>query len=247
MFIKSGKLNKNYLRVYANLNRTQYSESEKESLVDVYLKITKNLYSSGKLKYDIFGTGFGISKGGPLLGEKAFNNKLSKKGCANLFGLYIFEEVKKFSSGFTLLTNRDSGNCIDSYFSWSYEEDKEAKKVEEILSQISKYITVQYGYSYSTDKTLIEAFESKTRKIFFFDSISINKNHRLWTNNVHTIEEGKIKELYQINLLNLDQRKKMEEIIPDEIKVFNNELEIWKFKPNKLRKMNSLAKNKVVQ
>ena len=247
MFRNTHKLNKNYLRVYANLNRIEYSEFEKEVLVDLYRNITNQLYHSAKLKYDIFGSGFGISKGGPLLGEKGFNTRLSKKGYGNLFGTYFYEEVKNFSSGFTLLTNRDSGNCVDSFFSWSYEEDKEVKKVEEIVSQISKYMDVQYGYAYSTDKRLIEAFESKTKNIFSVDSISINKSHRLWTNNLHKIEKGKIKELYQINLLSKVQRKQMEGIIPDEVKVFNDELQIWKFKTDKLKKMNGLAKNKVVQ
>lgn len=233
------KKQKNYLRIYANWGKPYYSEKEKEELVMFFCKIVKELYAPLPIKYDILGSGYGISKGGPFLGQKAFDNKLMKKGYKNLYGVTI-KQTDEIYSHFILLENDFHGDAcrMELTFDWPHEQDLKLKKALDLLIEISKKLEIKYAYAYPADIKM-NFYENAYRTY-------ASKSQKAWSQRMQEIKDGMIKEICPVNFFNYQQLSKLSNIEPDEKIQLNNMGEIWLFEGN-TTEINKRAINAVIR
>ncbi len=235
------RLEKNYLRVYANIGRAEYSERDKRKLSEHFISLAKELYDSPILKYDITGPGYGISKGSPLLGQRAFDNRIKSKGYSKLDGLTIRAEAHAYSSMFLLLNNAHDPDRLEAYFSWPHAQDKALGQAVKIIRSLSKVMQIEYAYAYPTDNSLNDIGEWKNKKGIFSISLSMPESERIWDRHIREIKTGTIKKVYPINCFNWVQVSQVNGIEPHDKISLENGNEIWRFEAGALKGLNMSA------
>ena len=218
---------KNYLRIYGNIGQTVYNETDRKQLVALLTGIAHTLGYT-KPKYDISGQGYGISKGDAFLGEKAFNNKLDKKGDQHLEGITVLSSDYLYKSGFALFLLPQHVNRLDMYFSWSPAADELLNGVLVILNKVAEQVKIDYAYAYPADKTLWEEGEWKlTQFRLGGSSLSMPEEERQWQQQLGMITEGTIKKLYPVNVFNKRQQEQLTGVSPLQRIALNHQNEIW--------------------
>lgn len=218
---------KNYLRIYGNIKRTDYNDTDRKELVELVIGIANTL-GYIKLNYDISGQGYGISKGGPFLGEKAFNNRLDKKGYRQLEGISIFSKDHVYKSGFNLFLLPQHVNRLDMYFSWSSVGDEQLEKAIVILKKVAEQVKIDYAYAYPADKSLWEDGEGKFKEHFLGgSSLTFPKEEQQWNQQMGLITDGTIKKLYPLNVFNKRQQEQLTDVSPLQRIPLNHQNEIW--------------------
>ncbi|RYJ39081.1 hypothetical protein NU08_1919 [Flavobacterium anhuiense] len=240
------KFEKNYLRVFLNIGKKEYSEEEKKNATELLISIANTLCKDSKLKYHISGSGYGISKGDGFIGEKALKNKIDKKGYKNLFGFIVHSSDHRYKSGFSIFSNENVVNRMDMYFSWPYEESKSLERAIEIIILISKYLKIDYAYGYSDDKTLFENGEGRIKSYIFSSVLKVPEQERIWEDKLLQIPKGTIKKLYPINVFNKKQIEGLYNINPEKKMELSDENQIWIFTPTILNNENAKVKMKVI-
>jgi hypothetical protein len=240
------KYEKNYLRIYANIGKAEYSEEEKKVMTELLIGIANNIFSHNELKYDISGSGYGISKGDGLIGEKSLKNKIDKKGYMNLFGLKVCSGDRSYKSGFFILPSAIDLKIMDIYFSWTYTNEESLQKANEIIKLISQKLKIAYAYAYSDDKTLLENGEGRITYGIFSIKVIIPEQERKWESKLHEIPSGTIKKLYPFNVFNKKQLEGLSGIHPEKQIDLSNGNQIWIFDPSKLNEENNNVKTKVI-
>lgn len=246
-FWKKKPLEKNYLRIYANIGQVEYSEEFKEEIIEFFIDIANDLNECPKLKYDISGVGYGISKSSPFLGEKAFRNRINSKGYSKLTGITIRTDERDYSSHFSIVKWPNNLNWLHVDFCWGYFNDKNLEKAINILNKLSEIIEIDYAYAYSSDSSLSDSGEWRDSKGFFSISSKTPKTEILWNKNISKIKSGVIKKLYPINIFNESQSKNLVDvIIPQEEIELNDKNVVWKFKRDTLKELNSKLSNAIL-
>jgi hypothetical protein len=241
---KLPKYEKNYLKVYANWGKQGHSDLEKQRIIQLFISLSKKLYNSSSLKFDIYGPGYGISKGTPYFGKKAFDNKLNKFGYKNFDGMTIKAEGEYISSQLIFI-NLDILSILEMCFLWENDSDLDLIKAIDLLTEISDFVDIEYAYAYPTIREM-NVSEGIYEKGFFTFSSVIPKSEFFWSKNVKKIKEGMIKKIYPINCFNLSQLAQLANIQPDEKYILKNRSEIWVFKSN-LVEINERATNCVLK
>jgi hypothetical protein len=239
------KYEKNYLRIYANIGKAEYSEEEKKVMTELLIGIANNIFSHNELKYDISGSGYGISKGDAFVGQKTLKNKIDKKGYKNLFGFTVHSNDRNYKSGFSIYSSHLVVNRIDMYFSWPH-KDLIIDKAIEIIKMISEKLRIDYAYSYPDDKTLSEIGEERISYGFFSISSKIPKQEIEWNSKLSEISTGTIKKLYPFNVFNKKQQEGLSEIHPEKQIDLSNENQIWIFETSSLDRENKKVKTKAI-
>ena len=229
------KTEKNYLRIYANMGKGQYSEKDKEKISNRFIKIANDLNGFSKFKYDISGPGYGISKGSPYLGEKAFVGRIKNKGYSKLTGINIMSKENSYNSRFILMKWPNDMNWLDVCFSWPHLDDENLDVSIKILENFSEIIQINYAYAYPTHSDLYDLGERIMSKNIFSFSTKTSKPENLWKENIKNIKLGFIKKLYPVNVFNKSQRENLNGILPLEKIKLNNDNEVWKFESNSLK------------
>ncbi|MHC0440340.1 hypothetical protein [Flavobacterium sp. 3-210] len=240
------KFEKNYLRVFLNIGKKEYSEEEKKNATELLISIANNLCKYSKLKYDISGSGYGISKGDGFIGEKSLKNKIERKGFKNLFGFTVHSNDHKYKSGFSIFSNEYVVNRIDMYFSWPYEDSKSLDKAVQIIKMVSEKLKIDYAYAYSDDKTLFENGEVRIKTYIFSSILKVPEQERIWEDKLLEILRGTIKKLYPINVFNKKQIEGLDNINSEKQIELSDENQIWIFDPIKLKAENVKVKMKVI-
>lgn len=240
-------LEKNYLRIYGNIGEAEYSEERKKELVELLVNIANELNDYPKLNFDINGIGYGISKGSPFLGERAFRDKIQDKGYSKLIGATIRSEKGEYNSCFNIITWSNDVNWLNLDFSWNYFDDINLNKSIMLLKRASKIIKIDYAYAYSSDSSLSDSGEWRVSKRLFTVSSKMPKKEILWNKNIGKIKSGLIKKLYPINLFNEEQKKNLVGVVlPEEEIKLNDNITLWRFKSNSLQELNSKVSNSVL-
>ncbi|MCV2485306.1 hypothetical protein OD917_10250 [Flavobacterium sp. SH_e] len=237
---------KNYLRIYIDIGKSEYSEDEKKSATELLIDIANNLCNDSKLKYDISGSGYGISKGDGFIGERSLKNKIESKGFKNLFGFTVHSNDHTYKSGFSIFSNEHVINRIDMYFSWPYEDFKSLDKAIQIIKMVSDKLKIDYAYAYSDDKTLFENGEGRIKTYIFSSILKVPEQERIWEDKLLEILKGTIKKLYPINVFNKRQIEGLGNIQPEKQIEVSDENQIWIFDPINLRAENVKVRMKVI-
>lgn len=240
------KFEKNYLRVFLNIGKKEYSEEEKRNATELLIDIANNLCKDSKLKYDISGSGYGISKGDGFIGEKALKNKIDKKGYKNLYGFVVHSNDHSYKSGFFIYSNEYVLNRMDMYFSWPYEDSNSIDKTIEIIKVISKKLKIDYAYAYPDDKTLGEIGEYRITYYNFSTISRVPEQEHIWQDKLLEIPTGTIKKLYPFNLFNKNQIEGLSNIVPQKQIKLHDENQIWIFDPINLDIENANVKTKAI-
>lgn len=195
---------RNYLRIYANLNKENYSESEKESLVKTLIFIGETIFQQSDLRMDINGSGYGISKGDPLVKQATFWKKINQKGYKNLLGISASDKDETYQSQFNLWTPKDDFWCLDIEFFWQNANDFDHEKAQKIIETWLPITRIDYAYGYRADKKLTWN-EWITKKSFWSSTSYIPKDEEVWQEKISEIPNGSIKKIYDFNVLNTAQ------------------------------------------
>lgn len=241
IFNRRNKTTKHLLRIYGNLGQSEYSSDEKMHISECFIATAKELLSTSDLKYNILGSGYGLSKGSPSFGEKAYRNKIAKKGFEAMWGMWVESRQLKYESNFILMTGQGSLSRFEGDFSWALETDPKGDLAIEILHRISKVCAIDYAYSYPASNHIILG-EVHVKSGFLVSTAYKPKTEELWDENIGAISVGGIKELYPINFFNPAQLQYLENLIPQERIVVDGGAEIWRISTDEIaRKNDSLA------
>ncbi|WP_338398728.1 hypothetical protein [Persicobacter psychrovividus] len=226
----SERFTKNYLRIYANIDKVEYSDQEKSELINALKSIADEFYQKPKLAFDIRGSGYGISKGDETLGIKAFTNRLSQKGLSNLDGVSVQIKDKNYYSSFSIMTNEyQTLKRVDIEFNWQHEGEESLSFFNNILRSIVDVVSIEYAYCYPDNETLSESGEWRVKTTPLSITSYQTDSEKLWNSSMEQIKDGKIKKLYPINIFNERQKTSMEWLKREmEILMLTDSIEIWK-------------------
>jgi hypothetical protein len=172
---------------------------ERVKVVASVLNSFSEFFNEKLTEFDIHGP-YGISKG-KSVSYKAFTNKLQKKGhskYSSINGNY----KENFGFHINYLIDESTLEIIIWYKESSYQII-----LFELVQSLSKQINIQYGFVFSLPINYCVSWESKIKKSFGSISISTNPEVQNWQSEVHAIQQGKIRNLYQVNIINGSQVK----------------------------------------
>lgn len=227
IFNRNPTYTKHYLRIYCNIGKSEYSETEKEQITNCFMQLPMLLFETINLKFDISGIGYGISKGGPLIGEKALRRKFEKKGFSKMDGFVAQSKQENYNSGFTTMIYQESNRYLDCYFSWPFSIPDPYIFVEQIVIQLLKVVKINYGYCYPTDDNHFDLGEGIIKNGLFSTTLSQPESEIKWSKNIYEITMGMIKKLYPINILNTTQIERLKTIEAVKEQELNRELKLW--------------------
>lgn len=205
-FIKN-KVYKNILRAFANIDEPAYSNEFKSRVLNGFIELSKQTFTSEDLKFDIDGKKIGLSKGSPLIREKALMNKLEKFGYSELRSIAtILEKTNKEShlAFFDKINERPT--FCEIAFSWDYEDTNNYNTAIDLFKRLSKIVSLEYGYSYLASKnTLLSEWKTNLVGVTYMPNIELD-----WINKIGSIKTGAIKKIYPINCFNKNQFNKLD-------------------------------------
>lgn len=226
IFKRKPTYTKHYLRVYCNIGKSEYSETEKKNLVSSLLVIPNLLFEEPKLEFDIHGPGYEISKGSSI-GKKALMNRFEKKGYSKMYAFDVISEEQKFNSGILFMPNSTTLGFLDCHFSWPYSISNPQKFLIELINELSKFAHIEYGYCYPADDRLSDAGEGVVKAGLFSTTVSNPDSEILWRDKIEQIPTGIIKKLYPLNLLNSKQIDQLTNIEPNNSIQLNSNIQLW--------------------
>lgn len=214
---------KNYLKIFANIDEPSYTLEQKELIIEKFIELSKNTFAGSTLKFDIDGKRIGLSKGSPLIGEKALRNKLSKFGYDNVNCITTAVEKSSMQSHlFFLHQIGERPAYCEIVFTWNYESDQSNDRAISLFHDCSKIVNINYGYAYLASFNT-SLHETKTNMV----SVSYRpKSLREWDNKIKLIKDGAIKKIYPVNCLNKNQKKNLTIKFQKIVSIKNSELEI---------------------
>lgn len=217
------KFYKNYLKIFANIGDPSYPSKQKALIIEQFIELSKNTFAGSTLKFDIDGKRIGLSKGSPLIGEKALRNKLSKFGYSDVNCVTTAVAKSNMQSHlFFLHQVGERPSYCEIVFTWNYESDQSNDKAISLFCDCSKMVNINYGYAYqATFNTSLH--ESKTNIV----GVTYRPKSELeWDNKIHLIKDGAIKKIYPVNCFNKNQKKNLSFQFQKIIPIKKSELEI---------------------
>ncbi|MDO4228898.1 MAG: hypothetical protein Q4C98_03725 [Capnocytophaga sp.] len=218
----------NYLRIYANMGKKSYDDSEKATLVKSLVEIAERFCTPNELRYDITGAGYGISKGSPYCMAKTFWDKLNKKGYQNMEGISIVhQDEMSFRLYCMLILNESDDSRLDMDIFWENQGSYDSENALKIAHELHNILKINYAYGYIGDKNL-RSSEWVNKQTWFSSTSYIPKEIKAWEEKISDIPKGAYRPLFDFNILNINQIEKITE--PTTLfvkKPFANELEIW--------------------
>ncbi|MEO1487393.1 MAG: hypothetical protein AAFU57_16730 [Bacteroidota bacterium] len=196
-----------YLRLYLNISKNDYGNDKKE-LIDIFISTTNELLSNYKLKYDIGGSGYGISKGDTLIGIKSLKNKLEKKGFDNLYTLSCYTHKDDIQCQIFFQFKRNPKFSRVSYIVPVNGIDRN-KFVEMVIPKFKGSSVINYGYGFSVGKGFLPSSENYLKKSLFSVSSKTNGILYAFEDKVEECLKGKVKDLYEINIWNKKQTERL--------------------------------------
>jgi hypothetical protein len=206
------RLFKDFTRVYANLDKANYSIQEKEQIFESFIQFSKQLFKDQKLTFDPDGKKLSLSKGSPSIGEKALRNRIDKFGIEDLTGLTIYTKKDyRFGAHISILQQiGERPDYIDLTIAKPLLDKKDYNHRLDLFSSINKFVKIEYGYSYKALNYISLIGEGQYRRPFLYPIIQGPNDY--WDDKIQFIKNGQIKRIYQFNCLNsiqLEQNKKL--------------------------------------
>lgn len=193
------------IKLYSIVRDSEEDTLDRQLLIDTVLNLFEEYFKELPKEYDIHGP-YGISKGSSV-GIKAFRDKLSKKGHdsysmvrgnkEHYFGFYC--SCRSAARGHHEL-------CIWYNFN-QYDIDPVG-----LVSDVLQVFPINYGFAMDYPENFEIYMESEVKKSFLGISVSTNPKLYNWLDNIDTVFEGKVRDLYMINFLNSKQASALESL-----------------------------------
>ena len=241
-FIKGQSKSKFYLSYYFDYANEPCSDEYKMNLIDAFIKVTRTVFNpTSKLKYDILGPGYGISKGSPYLGEKAIRRRFNTKGYSKCQLFSIIDENENTIVQFS--TDRLNRPCQYGSLSFKINKSNPSEIIRAFISQLNSSCSIRYGYGYKCFPDLVDGWEVYPT---IFGTIKSDSNHRKWDDNLHLVNEGYVKKMHELNILNKEQLNNLNTIEFDSEYKVSSKLKITTLNADKVKIYNLEISNKVV-
>lgn len=233
---------KNFLRVYANAGKVNYSSAEKQSITECLISLATSCLGKTKPKFDISGSGYGFSKGSSRIGEKSFRNRLKKKGFESMWGMTVGSDEANYDSSFILMSPAHPIQYMECSFYWSIGTEQNMDYCLDILKRISEIAEINYAYAYPAKENLMLG-ECYIKNGIFYSEIKRLPAVLKWNKNWAESLDGKIRKLFPMNCFNAKQLENLVEIKPVEKTPLGNGSEIWKIADDEIERGNKILNN----
>ena len=192
---------------------------DRAALVEGLLSSCEQFFGSAPTKFDIHGP-YGISKGRSV-GIKAFRNKLAKRGHADYYGLEGgLGEPFGFSCVF--VPERDAQSGCDHLLVW-FNVQTHAANVLDLAKRLMRFFPANYGYVDDFPADYVLQVESRPKWALFGTSLKENPEHSRWRLRTHIVLEGRVRDIYRCNLLNVMQADALRSLaFPDPVPFVND-------------------------
>jgi hypothetical protein len=215
------------LKLYSSISVDRQVTVDRQILVDTLVQTFEKYFGEAPDSFDIHGP-YGIRKG-QNVGLKRFKTLLQTKGYDKFYGLTI--------------TNKSNSKCIEfldtsdnlEQKGWTYgyqeliighqilEQQSDLVKVANEIYEVFKF---DYGYITYLPDNFDLSTETKIKKGFLTLGTSVSVSDLKWRSQVQLILEGKLKDIYDVNILNARQFENIRSNVTD-VKYLNNGLYTW--------------------
>ena len=189
------------------MGKTNYSDLEKEKLIHSLVKISETIFACTNLRFDINGSGYGISKASAMATRKTFDDKLQSKGYTKLEGISLMEKDSIYAATFDLWMKEFHGPRIEFSFNWDYQSDIQLAKAALVIHELLNIITINYAYAYPANQTLANSAEWTITDEDGCLLSFMSEEEEEWDNKIIEIPTGAYKKIYPFNVFNTEQMK----------------------------------------
>lgn len=234
------------LKLYTSISVDRRVTVDRQILVDTLVQAFEKYFNEAPDSFDIQGP-YGIRKG-QFVGLKRFKTLLQSKGYDKFYGLTI--------------TNKSNSKCIEfldtsidlELKGWThgYQELIIGHKTIEqqsdfirIANEIFEVFKFDYGYiTYLPDNFELST-ETKIKKGLLTSGTSVSVSDLKWRSQIQLILEGRLKDIYDVNILNAKQFENIRSKVTD-LKYLNIGLFTWTVDKKEKGKYKSLFKDELL-
>lgn len=234
------------LKLYSPISVDRQVTIDRQILVDRLVQTFEKYFGEAPDSFDIHGP-YGILKG-QNVGLKRFKTLLQSKGYDKFHGLTI--------------TNKSNSKCIEFLDTsdnlerkgWTYgyqeliighqilEHKSDLVKVANEIYEVFKF---DYGYiTYLPDNFDLSS-ESKIKKGILTSGTSVSVSDLTWRSQIQLVLEGKLKDIYEVNILNSKQVENIKSSVVD-VKYLNRQLYTWTVDKNEIGNFKLLLKDELL-
>ena len=241
--ITGQKMNRFHVGFCFDLNNTDNSDDYKEKLIEDYIQIMNDSFIEiRKFKFNIYGSGYGLSKGSQLIGVKAMKNKFAKRGYGNCKFFSIENEQNEIVLGFS--TERVNDTLFNGYLGFNKTGKDSTEFAINFFSKLNKVFKLEYGYGFECYSDFYHENETYPKYSLLGSSISSGMKEFNWRNGLGKLKQGWIRKLFSINVFNSSQMNELKFIDFDEISDLDERLKVALLSKNKIKKYQKRVKNK---
>ena len=234
------------LKLYSSISVDRQVTIDRQILVDTLVQTFEKYFGEAPDSFDIHGP-YGIPKG-QNVGLKRFKTLLQTKGYDKFYGLTI--------------TNKSNSKCIEfldtsdnlKQKGWTYgyqeliighqilEHQSDLVKVANEIYEVFKF---DYGYITYLPNNFDLSTETKFKKGFLTLGTSVSVSDLNWRSQVQLVLKGKLKDIYDVNILNSKQVENIKSHKVD-VKYLNGQLYTWTVDKKEIEKFKVLFKNELL-
>lgn len=215
------------LKLYSAMSVDRQVTVDRQILVDSLVQTFEKYFGEAADCLDIHGP-YGIRKG-QTVGIKRFKTLLQSKGYDKFHGLTITN--KSYSKCIEFLDTSDNLERKVSTYGYreliighqTLEQQSDFVKVANEIYEVFKF---DYGYITYLPDNFDLSTETKIRKGFLTSGVSVSVSDLKWRSQIHLILEGKLKDIYDVNILNAKQFENIKSKVTD-VKHLSNGLYAW--------------------
>jgi hypothetical protein len=231
------------LKLYSSISVDRQVTVDRQILVDTLVQTFEKYFGEAADSFDIHGP-YGIRKG-QTVGLKRFKTLLQSKGYDKFYALTI--------------TNKTNSKCIE-FLDTSDDLERKVSTSgyreliigHQILEQQSDFVKVaneiyevfkfDYGYITYLPENFDLLTEAKIMKGLLTSGTSVSVSDLRWRSQIQLILEGKLKDIYDVNILNARQFENIRSKVTD-VKYLNTGLYTWTVDKAEKEKFKSLFKD----
>lgn len=202
----------NYLHLYANIGKQTYSTAEKETLTRAWVALAETLCEPKRLRFDINGSGYGIAKSSPYSLAKTFWARLDSKGYDKMHGITVVDkDYLPFRSQWALSLRSEDEDRFEGEFFWPHHDAYDSITARRIIDALLPLLELNYAYGYVCGDNMI--FHEVIRERFDGGLTAHTPEEVLaWRfEQVKNIPQGAYRRLFDFNVFNTEQIKKLPE------------------------------------
>lgn len=217
------------LKLYSSISVDRQVTVDRQILVDKLVQTFEKYFGEAPDSFDNLGP-YGIGKG-QTVGLKRFMTLLQSKGHDKFYGLTITN--KSNSKCIQFLDTSDDLERKESTYRYReliigrqiLEQQSDLLRVAREIYEVFKF---DYGYITYLPDNFDLSTETKIKKGLFTSETSVSASELKWRSQIQLLLEGKLKDIYDVNILNAKQFENIKSKVTD-VKYLNTGLYTWEF------------------